>query len=89
MREATRRARHGTAVAAILLVPVFAVAAPPAGPARSAAPSPRPSSLNAAALSAREAHRDTTGLARVLLRGSSPSLRASAARALGRIQNRG
>ncbi|HET7498458.1 MAG TPA: HEAT repeat domain-containing protein [Candidatus Eisenbacteria bacterium] len=89
MREATRRAWHGTAVAAILLVPVFAVAAPPAGPARSAAPSARPASLNAAALSAREAHRDTTGLAHVLLRGSSPSLRASAARALGRIQNRG
>src|SRR5688572_16576453 len=37
----------------------------------------------------REARRDTTGLAQALLRGSSPSLRGSAARALGRIQNRG
>lgn len=37
----------------------------------------------------REARRDTSGLAGELLRGGSPAVRASAARALGRIQNRG
>ena len=45
--------------------------------------------LRAADVSGREARRDTTGLAETLLRGSTPALRASAARALGRIQNRG
>jgi HEAT repeat protein/cyclophilin family peptidyl-prolyl cis-trans isomerase len=37
----------------------------------------------------REAHRDTTGLAADLRGNASPAARAAAARALGRIQNRG
>ena len=78
-----------------------AAAPRPAGPAvaRPATTGPaatRPAStrisgrtLTAAIISQREAHRDTTGLSRALLAGPAPALRASAARALGRIQNRG
>lgn len=57
--------------------------------ARPARGSSSKGTLRAAAISEREARRDTTGLAQALLRGSGPTLRATAARALGRIQNRG
>ena len=46
-------------------------------------------SIEVAAIQEREGKRDTTGLAAAALGGASPQVRAAAARALGRIQNRG
>ncbi|MGE5179047.1 MAG: HEAT repeat domain-containing protein, partial [Bacteroidota bacterium] len=51
-------------------------------------PALRAAPLGSGAISDREAHRDTTGLAHAL-RNGTVVIRAQAARALGRIQNRG
>jgi len=80
---AGRAALAGVAVLAGFATAGFSVVAP-ARAATSARTLLRP-----AAISEHEGRRDTTGLAATLRRGSSAAIRGAAARALGRIQNRG
>jgi HEAT repeat protein/cyclophilin family peptidyl-prolyl cis-trans isomerase len=100
MRQELKRAVRGIAgqrpIAGIALALVASAVAASAAPVRAQdlAAAARgiagaAVSIEVAAIRDREGKRDTTGLADAALRASSPLARAAAARALGRIQNRG